>query len=122
MQPMFQIAFHIPGTLAANVTIVWTAFTNCILRHVSSNASNNSDATLEVGTVADPNGYITAHTIGDSDVPDEKEDLTDFDGALALDQYPRISDGDVLELALDHDGASGTAAQNVTIVLTFAPG
>ena len=36
--------------------------------------------------------------------------------------YPRLNDGDVFVATLDYDGASGTAAQNVTIVLTFAEG
>jgi hypothetical protein len=37
-------------------------------------------------------------------------------------QYPSIDDGDVLVLTLDYDGSSGTAAADVTIVLTFSEG
>ena len=94
----------------------WTAVSS------SAVASNDSDATLEVGTSADTNGFLTAFAIGDSNTPVEKEAITDFSGALSDSQYPRINDGDVLVLTLDYDGSSGTAADDVTIVLTFAEG
>ena len=119
---IFQVAFHVAGTLSANLNIRWTAPTNCTLIHVSAVASNDSDATLTLGTSADTDGYVTAGVIGDSNVPVEKEDLTDFAGALADSQYPRISDGDVLVAALDFDGDGGTAANDFTLVLTFAEG
>jgi len=120
----FQTAFHIPGTLAANIDIRFTAPSNCTLRHVSAVASNDSDATLAIGTSADTDGFLVACVIGDSAVPVEKA-LANFDGALLTDagkEFPRIADGDVVVLTLDFDGAAGTAAQNVTIVLTFAEG
>jgi len=119
---LFQQAYHIPGTLGADVAIVFTAFTNCVLRHVSAVGSNANDATLKIGTTTDDDGYITAFAIGDSSAPVEKQALSDFDGALADSQFPRISDGDVVKLTLDYDGAGGTAAADVTIVLTFVAG
>jgi len=119
---VFQVAFHIPGTLAANLDIKWVAPFDCQLIHVGAVASNASSATLEVGDSTDANGYITAFDIGDSGVPVEKELITDFDGALADSQFPHITDGTIIALALDFDGAGGTAAQNVTIVLTFTEG
>jgi hypothetical protein len=119
---LFQQAYHIPGTLAADVAIVFTAFADCILRHVSAVGSNANDATLKVGTTTDDDGYVTAYAIGDSGAPVEKQVLSDFDGALAGSQFPRISDGDVVKLTLDYDGSSGTAAADVTIVLTFQAG
>lgn len=120
----FQQAYHIPGTLGADVAIKLTAPSDCTLRHVSAVASNNSDATLKIGTSADDDGFLTAAVIGDSGTPVEFE-LADFDGALLTEagkDFPRISDGDVVTLDLDHDGAGGTAAADVTIVLTFAEG
>jgi len=120
----FVQAFHIPGTLTAGLDIRFIAPSNCTLRHVSAVASNDSDATLALGTSADENGFLEAAVIGDSQVPAEFE-LADFDGALLTEagkDYPRISDGDVVVLTLDHDGAAGTAAADVTIVLTFAEG
>ena len=122
MNRVFQTAFHIPGTLAANIAIKWTAPFNCQLIHVSVVGSNANDAELTVGTSAHVDGYITAFAIGDSGTPVEKEALTDFDGALAGSQYPHIADGTIIALALDYDGDGGTAAQDVTIVLTFTEG
>jgi hypothetical protein len=117
MQRIFQQTYHIPGTLAANVTPRYTAPTNCTLLHLSAVASNNSDATLKVGTSSDDDEFLAAAVIGDSGTPVEF-DRDDFVGG----QYPRIDDGDVVVITLDFDGAAGTAAQNVTLVLTFAEG
>ena len=117
MQRKFTHAFHIPGTLGADLAIVFTAPSDCQLIHSSAVASNDSDATLKIGTTSDDDAYLEAGVIGDSSVPVEKG-RTDFIG----DQFPRISDGDVVKLTLDHDGGAGTAAADVTIVLTFLEG
>ena len=120
----FAKAFHIPGTLAANINIRFAVPGPCSLVHVSAVASNDSDATLTLGTSADTDGYLTACTIGDSNVPVEKE-RGDFDGALLTDagkETPRLADGTIFVATLDYDGAGGTAAQNVTLVLEFTEG
>ena len=122
MNRVFQQSYHIPGTLSADIAIKFTVPFDCQLVHVSAVASNDSDATLAVGSSADTDGYITAGVIGDSNTPVEKEALTDFAGALAANQYPHIADGTIVVVTLDYDGATGTAAQNVTIVLTFTEG
>lgn len=121
----FTAAFHVPGTLGADLNIRYTAPSNCTLIHVSAVASNDSDATLAVGTSADTDGYLTAAVIGDSNTPVEKEAITDFAGALADSQYPRIEDGDIIVLVLDFNyaaGGSAAASDDVTIVLTFLEG
>jgi hypothetical protein len=119
MQRKFTQAFHIPGTLAADIAIVFTAPSDCQLVHSSAVASNDSDATLKIGTTSSDAAYLAAGVIGDSNVPVEKE-RTDFVDS----QFPRISDGDgdIVKVSLDHDGAAGTAAADVTIVLTFVEG
>ena len=116
----FCHSFHVPGTLSANLNIRWTAPSNCTLIHVSAVASNDSDATLKIGTSADDDEFKTATVIGDSAVPVEW-DFDDF-VTYANKAYPRIEDGDVLVLTLDYDGTDGTAADDVTIVLTFLEG
>ena len=126
MQRKFQQAYHIPGTLSADLNIRSTVPSNCTLVHVSAVASNDSDALITIGTSADADGFLASCVIGDSNTPVEK-DLGDFDGALLTlgasdDEYPRLSDGDILVIALDYDGDGGTAADDVTIVLTFAEG
>ena len=117
MQRKFTQAFHIPGTLAANISIIFTAPSDCQLVHCSAVASNNSDATLQLGTTTTAEAYLAACVIGDSNVPVEKG-RADFVGG----QYPRISKGDVVAVALDYDGGSGTAANDATIVLTLLEG
>ncbi len=120
----FTHAFHIPGTLSADLNIRFTAPSPCTLLHVSAVASNDSDATITLGTSADTDGFLAACVIGDSNTPVEKE-IADFDGALLDDpgnEPPRVSDGTIFVVVLDHDGSNGTAADDVTIVLTFAEG
>jgi len=117
MQRVFQQVFHVPGTLAANITPKFTAPFNYTIIHVSAVASNDSDATLKIGTSADDDIFLAAATIGDSGTPKEF-DRDDFIGT----QYPRVADGDIFVITLDFDGSAGTAAQNVTIVITCLEG
>ena len=65
MNRTFQQAYHIPGTLTANIAIKFTAHTNLSLIHVSAVASNDSDATLAIGNGDDADGYLAACVIGD---------------------------------------------------------
>ena len=118
----FQQSYHVAGSAAADLVMSFIAPFDMTLLHVSAVASNDSDATLAVGSSADTDGYITAGVIGDSNTPVEKEALADFDGALAGSQYPHIADGTIVVLDLDFDGATGTAGADVTIVLTFTEG
>ena len=117
----FALTILVPGTLSANITVYWTAPFDCTLRHVSAVASNDSDATLIIGTSADTNGFLASTTIGDSGMPTEFE-RGDWDGALVSGDEARIDDGDVVVITCDYDGASGTAAQNLTIVAVFEEG
>ena len=66
MNRVFTMAFHIPGTLSADAAIKFVMPFGAQLIHVQGVATNDSDATLKVGTSADDDGYITAFTIGDS--------------------------------------------------------
>jgi hypothetical protein len=124
MQRIFQQAFHVPGTLGANVSIKYTAPCDCTLLHVSAVASNDSDATLTIGDSSDADEYLKSCTIGDSGTPVEKDgdDFVDTSGNTHTLYYPRITDGTVVVIALDYDGDGGTAAADFTIVLTFAEG
>ena len=116
MNRTFQQSYHLPGTLPANIHIRFTAFTNLSLIHVSAVASNDSDATLKIGTSTDDDEFLAETTIGDSGVPSE------FDWGDFVDQYPRIEDGDIVVLTIDYDGDTGTAADDLSLVLTFTEG
>jgi hypothetical protein len=124
MNRIFQQAYHVPGTLAADLAIKFTAPCNCSLLHVSAVASNDSDAKITIGDSTDADEYLTSSAIGDSGTPVEfdGDDFVDTAGSQHDRYYPRIADGTVVAIALDFDGASGTAADDVTIVLTFAEG
>ena len=119
----FAKAFHIPGTLSANLDIRFAVSAPCTLVHVSAVTSNDSDATMELGDSVDPNGFLVACVVGDSQVPVEKE-WGDFDGALvdAGKEPPHLDDGDIFVITIDYDGATGTAGDDLTIVLEFEEG
>ena len=117
MDRIFQQTYHIPGALVADITPVFTAPCNCTLLHVSAVASNASDALLKLGTTANDAAYMVFSDVGDSDVPAEY-DREDFVGT----QYPRVTDGAIVKLTVDFDGAGGVPAQNLTVVLTFTEG
>lgn len=111
---LFTMSFHLPGTLAANVLLNFKTPQKAKLVHVSAVASNDSDATLKIGNSTDDDAYLVAGVIGDTATPVEKV-KADFVNA----KYPSIPKGTTVVATLDFDGAAGTAAQNVTIVLTF---
>ena len=124
MQQMFQQVYHISGTLSADVAITFTAPFYMTLVHVSAVASNDSDALITIGDSADADEYLTSTVIGDSGTPSEFDgnDFVDTVGGTHGRYYPRIVDGTVVAIALDHDGDGGTAANDFTLVLTFAKG
>ena len=121
---IFQQAYHITGTLSANVNIRFTAPCDCTLLHASAVASNDSDATIIIGDSSDTDEYLQSSTIGDSNTPVEfdGDDWYDTDGNQPGIYYPHISDGTIVVITVDYDGASGTAANDLTLVLTFAEG
>ena len=109
---------HIPGTLAANIVATLTMPQDCRLVQVSAVASNDSAATLMLGISTDTDSILAAAAIGDSGTPV----VFDSDIWAATNPTGRLYAGDVLVVTLDFDGASGTAAQNVTIDLDFLEG
>ena len=123
-QRIFQQSYHIPGTLSANVVITFTAPFDCTLLHVSACGSNANDGLLIIGDSSDDDEYLTSSSIGDSGTPAEFDgnDFVDTSGNSHARYYPRIVDGTVVVITLDYDGASGTATDDFTLVLTFAEG
>lgn len=121
---IFQVAFHVTGSAAANLNMRWTAPCDCTLLHMSAVASNDSDATIIVGDSADTDEYLQSSVIGDSNTPVEfdGDDWYDTDGVQPGMYYPRIVDGTVVVITVDFDGDAGTAGDDITLVLTFAEG
>ena len=127
MQRIFQQAYHVSGSLGADLAIAFTAPFDMTLLHVSAVGSNAYAAGLEIGDSADPNEYLVKADIGVSGTPVEfdGDNFVDTAGDTHGRYYPRIADGTVVELALDFNyngGGSAQASADVTIVLTFAQG
>jgi hypothetical protein len=117
MDRVFQQTYHVPGTLGANLAITFTAPFDMQLVHVSAVGSNTNNGILDIGNSSDADAYLDAVDIGDSHTPGE------FDRDNFVDtQYPHIADGTVVKIALDYDGAGGTATADFTLVLTFTEG
>ena len=118
----FTVHVHLPGTLSANQQGAFQLPCGATLTEVSACGSNVNSATLQVGTSADADGILTAQAIGDSSVP-IVWDRGDFNGALVeSNQFPALDDDTIVTWVLDFDGASGTAAANVSILFTFLEG
>ncbi|TXH49234.1 MAG: hypothetical protein E6Q97_23085 [Desulfurellales bacterium] len=119
---LFTYTIHLHGTLAANATGNIKLPVAASLISVAACGSNANNGLLDVGTSADRDGILSAVDIGDSNTPTEY-DRADWDGALATAGDPYHFDkGSILAWDLDYDGASGTAAANVTLTLTFLEG
>ena len=117
MNRPFVIPLDFGGALSADETFEFITPFGMSLHHVSAVASNDSDATLKIGHASDDDAYMVATAIGDSGAY-TRYDRDDFVG----DQFPHIAGGTTIVVTLDYDGASGTAAQNAEICVTFTEG
>lgn len=117
----FTHAVHVPGALSGDLGIRFTAPSNCTLLHVSTVASNATNGTIALGISTATTGFMTAKTLGVSGTP-VVFTLPDFNGALLSQpgkEFPRITAGDIVVVTV---ARGGTAAEDVTVVLTFAEG
>lgn len=114
----FGRTIHVPGSLAADLEITINVPVDCRLVRVSAVASNDSDATLAIGVDGDADDIMAATAIGDSGTP-VVFDTDDWESTTPL---GRLLQGELLQLAVDFDGAAGTAADDLTIDLDFIEG
>jgi len=110
-------SFHVPGTMAANLTIKFKTPEDMTLEHVSSVVTTNGSSTIKIGNSDNDDAYVEEIACGVSGTPAEIT-RTGFVG----DQYPHISKGTIVIVTIDYDGAAGTAGANLTVVLTFKEG
>jgi hypothetical protein len=110
------LSFHITGTLAADANIGFVLPFDAQLEHVSSVVSGTHPGGLIIGNSSDPDAYVTLIHTGISNAPAEII-RTGFVGA----QYPHIAKGTIIIVNVDFND-DGTAAADLTIVLTFSEG
>ncbi len=114
---LYQVPFHVTGTLAANLSIVWVAPFDCQLVHVSAVGS----MPITVFSIsAQPARRRRMSRIRTLATPMFRR-LSRGTGFVG-EQFPHIVKDTVIAVALDYDGAGGTAAANFTLVLTFEVG
>lgn len=118
----FPVTVHLHGTLAADAQGSFPLPIGMTLESVAAVASNDSDAKLQLGLAEDADGIMSAKAIGDSSAP-KTFVKTDFDGAACdAKNPPHFDKGTVVTWLVDFDGASGTAAKDVTILFSFLEG
>jgi hypothetical protein len=116
MDKIFQQTIHVPGVLAADLDFTFSPYCDMQLIHISAVSSSDSDALLAMED-EENNAILDFTTIGDSGVPKEITWKDFYNGQ----PYTARKDNDVY-LTLDYDGDSGTAAADVTIILTYTGG
>ena len=114
----FLMTIVIPGTLAAPVDFMATIPSPCTLQHVSMVQSNAGNGRIKIGTSSDDDAYLAYTEAGQSDVPVTLSALSDWIGSVR----PHLSKDEVFAVYVDHDGDGGTAADDLTMVLTFTEG
>lgn len=114
----FGRTIHVAGTLSADLDIRLSVPVDCRVHRVSVVASNASDATIDVGTSDDDDEILSAQDAGDSGTPA----VYDADDFATANDTGELKQGDVLVITVDHDGAAGTAAQDLTIDIDFLEG
>ena len=118
---MFRKFAHtivVPGTLSAPVQYTATMPSACTIQQVSMVQSNAGNGRAKMGLSTDDDTFLIYTEMGQTNVPVVLEDEADFRSSVR----PHLAAGDILKFYIDHDGASGTAADDVTVVITFTEG
>jgi hypothetical protein len=109
---MVTYTFNVVGALSGNYEWYAALPFGLTVVHVSAVGSNASDATIKVGSSTDDDEVLTASAVGDSGTPAE------FDADDFVSAAPHLDKGDVLDVTVDFDGDSGTAVQDLQVVIT----
>lgn len=116
MQRMFTHTYHVPGNLAADLNIRFTAPCDMQLVHVSHVGSGaTSTALLNIGPSTDTDGYLDDVVMGKSGVPAEY-DRDDFVNG----EYPHIVKGTIVCILVTYNTLA--TAADWTGVFTFTEG
>lgn len=114
MHQTFQQSFYIPGTWAANHTLIFKAPSDLQLIHVSAANTSANAGQIKLGYTGSDAAYMALKNFGVSSAAAEygRADFTNG-------EYPHIARGTTVVITLN-DHASHMA--NGTVALTFAEG
>ena len=110
-----SLYFQVSGTLGANVSIPLMFPYPVTLDYISASASNDSDATVAVSGASTMS--MAAQTIGDSGAGKIITPTTAEKASTAGEVANSL-----ITVTVDYDGASGTAADDLNIMLAFLTG
>ena len=108
----------IPGTLGAAVDFKTTIPSPCTIQQLSMVQSNSGDARIKIGTSSDDDAYLAFTDAGQSGTPVVLDALSDWIGYVR----PDLSKDDVFAFYVEHDGEGCSAADDLTLIITFTEG
>lgn len=123
MMRMFAVTINMGPILAANHVYNFMLPFNAQLVYASVSNSTAVVGTYTIGTLADPDGYLTVQNMGVSGTPTEVKTPAAFTGALLVGadngQFPHITAGTVISVTITDVGAH---IANVCALLLFTEG
>jgi len=113
----FVIPIVCHGALAANYEFHYKVCFPFTIEEISAKTSNAGSTRIKVGTNSDDDEFLTYTDVGTTivQIGDDTDDWR-------YDVKPHLETGDVLEITVDYDGASGTAGEDLVLVVTCTPG
>ncbi len=118
----FVVVETYDGVLSANKSGTVRMACNATLVEASF-VGEPGDATLMLGTTADPDGFLTAASLAAATTEGLAFGRGNFNGALvAAGGFPRLRAGQAFTWTLDYNGAGGGAAEDVTLAFWFLEG
>lgn len=113
---VISFCFNNVGALSADYIWYVKLPFSVTLQSVSAVGSNATNATIAVGNDSSAAAYMAAKAVGQSGSP-ARYTRADFVGGSA-----HVPKDTVLKVTVDFDGASGTAVQNLNVVITALVG
>lgn len=119
----FVVVATYDGTLSANKSGNVRMACNATLEQVTVVTGDPGSATLRLGDMDNATGFLTTTALTDSNGEGLAFGRSDFDGTLVEEGTPpRLTAGQIFTWTLDYDGASGGAAEDVTVAFWFLEG
>ena len=119
----FVVVATYDGNLSSNKAGSVLMACNATLEKVTVVTGDPGDATLRLGDRNESSGFMTTTALTDSNAGGLTFGRGDLDGTLVAEgALPRLTVGQIFDWTLDYDGASGLAAEDVTLAFWFLEG